>query len=296
FTFHFILMTKRRQKQDVISPSVTNSLSSSGENEEQMSKKICLNPCIRLTKSFFSTDYLKVCREILGKILVRRYFDSETQETTLLKGRIVEVEAYPGGTDKASHSYNGKKTVRNEAMYMSPGTYYVYYIHGRQCCLNISTQGEGTAVLIRALEPLEGIEQMKRNRLKTSLERKRKNDEDKKKNSTPLWATKNDLLCKGPCCMCSAMGITKTDHNQKHMDSDNIDLWFESDHLILNDDQIGTSTRVGIDSSGEESVKKQWRFFIQNSPYVSGKKTIIQMKTTITTTTTTTSKYFDKMN
>src|SRR5260221_13477651 len=108
-----------------------------------------------LTRSFFSRDPRKVARELLGKLIVRR------QGRATLAGRIVEVEAYLGQNDLAAHAAAGR-TARNQVLFGPPGHAYVYFIYGMYFCLNISCQPEGQpgCVLIRALEPMSGIEQM----------------------------------------------------------------------------------------------------------------------------------------
>ncbi|HHS96728.1 MAG TPA: DNA-3-methyladenine glycosylase, partial [Chloroflexi bacterium] len=110
----------------------------------------------RLRREFFDRDTLEVARDLLGRVLVR-VLDGER-----LSGRIVEVEAYIGEDDRASHARFGP-TERNAAMYGPPGHAYVYLIYGVHHCLNLVTGPEGfpAAVLIRALEPLEGVEQMR---------------------------------------------------------------------------------------------------------------------------------------
>ncbi|TMS14812.1 DNA-3-methyladenine glycosylase [Larimichthys crocea] len=105
----------------------------------------------RLGEDFFQQPCLSLSKAFLGKILVRRCADG-----TELRGRIVETEAYLGGEDKASHSAGGKRTERNTAMFMQPGTIYVYPIYGIYFCMNVSSEGEGAAVLLRSLEPLQG--------------------------------------------------------------------------------------------------------------------------------------------
>src|SRR5208282_5445009 len=112
-----------------------------------------------LNRSFFARDPRRVARELLGKVLVR------DRGKLRLAARIVEVEAYLGANDPASHSFAGK-TARNAVLFGPPGYAYVYFIYGTHYCLNVSCQPEGKAggVLFRALEPLEGIEEMARAR------------------------------------------------------------------------------------------------------------------------------------
>ena len=90
----------------------------------------------RLSRKFFDRDCERLAKGLLGKVLCRE-LDGE-----ILKGRIVETEMYPGQTDKASHSFNQKRTGRNGAMFMAPGTAYVYNIYGMYCCFNISSKGD----------------------------------------------------------------------------------------------------------------------------------------------------------
>ena len=110
-------------------------------------------------RRFYNRDTLIVAPELLGKLLVRR------ESSGLLVGKIVETEAYRGVDDPASHSYRGK-TPRNAVMFGAPGIAYVYFTYGNHYCLNAVTEDEGTpaAVLIRAVEPLEGVDLMMRNR------------------------------------------------------------------------------------------------------------------------------------
>ena len=130
--------------------------------------------------------------------------------------KIVETEAYLGGEDKAAHSYNGKKTERNTSMYMESGTAYVYSIYGHVLLFsNISSLGEGAAVLVRALEPLEGIESM-RTRRKAA-----KKDKD---------------LCSGPAKLCQAMEINKTCDRLDIVSCDH--LWVERHRGDRNDIDI----------------------------------------------------------
>lgn len=109
----------------------------------------------KITEEFYNIPCYELANTLLGKILVRKF------EGNILKGRIVETECYLGGEDKASHSYNGKQTPRNEPMFMAPGTSYVYMTYGMYHCFNISAREPGAAVLIRALEPIEGLDYMR---------------------------------------------------------------------------------------------------------------------------------------
>ncbi|WP_319371892.1 DNA-3-methyladenine glycosylase [uncultured Ilyobacter sp.] len=111
---------------------------------------------MKIKKEFYQRDGLIVAKELLGKVLYRK------EGEIIYKGRIVEVEAYLGPHDKASHGYNNRKTNRTEVMFREGGFSYVYLIYGMYNCLNVVTgkQGIPEAVLIRALDPLEGIEEI----------------------------------------------------------------------------------------------------------------------------------------
>ena len=167
----------------------------------------------------------------------------------LCRGRIVETEAYLGGEDKAAHSYNGKRTERNMATFMQPGTAYVYSIYGMHCCFNISSNGEGAAVLVRALEPLQGAENMRERR------KAAKKDKD---------------LCSGPAKLCQAMGIDKSCNKVDLVSCDS--LWVEprATTTPINDVDIVRSVRIGVDYA-EEWAKKPLRFYIKGNPCVSKK-------------------------
>ena len=109
----------------------------------------------KLKEIDFNKSGIALAKNLLGKIITRKLDDGE-----ILSGRIVETEAYLGEIDRACHTYGGKRTERTEAMYMRPGTLYVYFIYGMYYCLNISSQDEGGCVLIRALEPIRGMYQI----------------------------------------------------------------------------------------------------------------------------------------
>lgn len=106
----------------------------------------------KLDRAFYDSPTKELAKNLLGKRLYRVLEDGE-----VLSARVVETEAYLGETDKACHTFGGKRTSRTEPMYMCPGTAYVYFIYGMHFCLNISSKDFGGAVLIRALEPVEGM-------------------------------------------------------------------------------------------------------------------------------------------
>jgi len=192
----------------------------------------------KLTRDFFNRDTIIVAKDLLGKYLVRK-----TKVGNII-GKIIEVEAYLGPKDKASHSYNDKKTKRTEIMYEKPGTLYVYLIYGMYHCLNVITEPEGmpTAVLIRQLYPVEGIEQMVENR-KSQVGKNFKN------------------LVDGPGKLCMALGIAKNEFNGKDCCSNNSHLFFIHGESVM-DENIVANKRIGIDYA-EEAKEQLLRFGIK---------------------------------
>jgi DNA-3-methyladenine glycosylase len=182
----------------------------------------------RLTRDFFIRDTQQVAKELLGKYLVRK-----TKKVVMI-GKIVEVEAYLGPNDKASHSYNYKKTERTKVMFEKPGTIYVYLIYGMYYCLNVITEPEGipTAVLIRQLFPVGGIELMVENR-KIKVGKNFKN------------------LVDGPGKLCMALNITKDEFNGLDSCSNDSNLYFTLGENVLSED-IFVNKRIGIDYAEED--------------------------------------------
>ncbi len=161
-------------------------------------------------------------------------------------GRIVETEAYSGPEDKAAHSSGGRRTQRNEVMYGQKGHAYVYLIYGMYNCLNITVgviAGKPEAILIRALEPVEGMEIMAKRRGTLS---------------------KQVNLTNGPGRRCIAMGISRV---QNMLDLVASPLTVE-DAPLVSSENIVVSTRVGVDYAGEWK-DMPWRFYIKNNPFVS---------------------------
>ncbi|KAF6215819.1 hypothetical protein GE061_000154 [Apolygus lucorum] len=202
------------------------------------------------SRKLHSDDYNQECsvlaQYLLGKILVRKLENGK-----ILKGMIVETEAYLGGDDKASHSYNGKVTERNKPMYAAPGTSYVYAIYGMYYCINISAQGAGAAVLLRALKPLENLEEMRSNRITNKNNPKTLKEVD---------------LCNGPSKLCISFNITKELNNIFMPESDI--LWVEEPHLSDWTPIIKT-TRIGIEKCGAEWAAQKLRYYVFKCPYVS---------------------------
>ena len=199
----------------------------------------------RLSFDFFDKYCLVLSKDLLGKLLVRRL------NGNIIRTKIVEVEAYLGGTDSASHSFNNKCTNRNKAMFMPAGTAYVYNIYGMYCCFNVSSKEPGGGVLIRALEPIDQFDVLKKNR--NLLEKKSVN-------------IKKDLTS-GPSKLCQALNITKELFNETNLCLNN-NLWLESDENEQKF-EIVSAKRINIDYAGEEACNKLYRFYIKNNQYVS---------------------------
>ncbi|KAA0196133.1 hypothetical protein HAZT_HAZT003534, partial [Hyalella azteca] len=179
-----------------------------------------------------------------------------------LSGRVTEVESYLGGDDEASHSHHGKRTPRNEPMYMQPGTAYVYAIYGSYHCFNISSRGAGSAVLIRALEPLEGEERMRdlRDAKRSSA----------KRNSSPGKRTtrlKTHQICNGPSKLCIALSINKDECNKLDLCSSPILFLEEGTHV--SDSEVVTCKRVGIDRVAQPWRDAPLRYYVRGSCCVS---------------------------
>jgi DNA-3-methyladenine glycosylase len=194
--------------------------------------------------SFYNRkDVVKIAKELLGKIIVTRFDEQITS------GRIVETEAYVGIVDKASHSFGGKRTARNEHMYSSAGTAYIYICYGMHQMMNIVTNEKEIpdAVLIRALEPLEGIDIMLKRTGKKFLDR---------------------TLTRGPGNVGKSLGIFKH-HSGLYLLDD--EIYLLDDSKKISDEQIGMSKRIGVDSAGEDGLLP-YRFYVKGNKYVSGKK------------------------
>ncbi len=195
----------------------------------------------KLPHQFYTRPTLTVARDLIGRYLCRRFGNE------VLVGRIVEVEAYLGLRDPASHAYRGR-TKRNELMFGTGGFLYVYFTYGMHYCANVVTEGEGTAgaVLLRALEPVRGIETMEKNRF------------DNGQIVAPSQRIRK--LCNGPANLCKAFAITGRDNGAHLLGSE---IWLAKGKL--NDEVIAASTRVGI----RRGTSSRWRFFLKGNLYVS---------------------------
>lgn len=197
----------------------------------------------KLALSFYNRkDVVKIARDLLGKIVVTN-FDGK-----ITSGKIVETEAYVGIIDKASHAFSGKRTARNEHMYASAGTAYVYICYGMHQMLNIVTNQKEIpdAVLIRSIEPVNGIEIM--------MERTGKKISDK-------------TITRGPGNVGKSLGIYKHHSGLNLLDEE---IYLLDNEEIIPDEQIGVSKRIGVESAGADALLP-YRFFVKGNKYVSGK-------------------------
>ncbi|HEY8889003.1 MAG TPA: DNA-3-methyladenine glycosylase [Clostridium sp.] len=203
---------------------------------------------MKLTREFYARETLQVAKELLGKILVHEV------NGVKLRGKIVETEAYIGSIDKACHAYGGKMTPRLTTLYGSPGIAYVYFIYGMYHCFNVITKEEGfpEGVLIRAIQPIEGLEEMSKLRFK--------------KNYSELTKAQFKNLTTGPSKLCIAMNINK-DNNKQDLCAN--ELYIE-DPVEKEKIQIVVSKRIGIDYA-EEAKDFLWRFYIKDNIWVSAK-------------------------
>lgn len=187
-----------------------------------------------LSRDFYARDTVQVARDLLGRYLVR------AKGRSRMVGRMVDVEAYRGSDDPASHAFRGL-TPRNEPMFGEPGHAYIYFTYGNHYCLNVTTQKSGTpgAVLIRALEPLQGLAAMRRLRPKVS----------------------EVELTNGPGKLTKAFGIDKSLNKVDLTRAGPLFITFGSVETL----RMVRSTRIGI----REGTDRLWRFCIANCPYVS---------------------------
>lgn len=202
---------------------------------------------VKLDRVFYRDNAVELSRKLLGKYLVHVVNNAE------LIGRIVEVEAYMGFEDKAAHSYKGRRTNRTEVMYGEEGHAYVYFIYGMHYCLNIVAAEEeiAQAVLIRAIEPVKGIDNMAYYRYGRSFE--------------GLLKSQVRNMTNGPGKLCKALNITKQ-QNGEDLTGNKL---FICDHKkICEAYNIIEAKRIGIDYA-EEAKDYLWRFYIEGNPYVS---------------------------
>jgi len=202
----------------------------------------------KLSREFYlRADTLEIARDLIGKRLV-----VPTETGMRVSGMIVETEAYLGAIDKAAHSYKNRRTARNEITYAEGGHAYVFFIYGMYFQFNVvcGARNSPHVVLIRALEPVEGVEIMRVRRLR--------------KNRSAKMPDKN--LASGPGKLCIALDITR-ELNGEDLSENRI--WLE-DFRTFSGREIETGKRIGIDYA-EEFAEKPWRFWLKNSEFISKK-------------------------
>ena len=205
-----------------------------------------------LDKSFYQQNTLKIARHLLGCILVHE------SEEGMTSGIIIETEAYLGVSDKAAHSYGGKHTPRMDPLYKRGGYAYIYQLHGHNYCFNVVTEKEDIprAVLIRALEPVEGVKLMvKRRGIEISP--------SKQHVFTDKSFDKLKNLTNGPSKLCQAMDIDTT--------LNGIDLLGNELYIIMGRDlesKIVTTPRININYA-EDDKDKPWRFIVKGNSFLS---------------------------
>lgn len=197
----------------------------------------------KLPLSFYQRkDVVLIARELLGKIVVTNINGRKTS------GRIVETEAYMALVDRASHSFGGRRTRRNEHMYSPAGTAYIYICYGIHQMLNVVTNARDIpdAILIRAIEPMDGIDIMLHRTGKSQL---------------------GHTLTRGPGNVAKALGVF-THHSGYHL-RDN-DIYLADDGYQLPDSAVGVSKRIGVEGAGKDA-SKPYRFYLKGNPFVSGR-------------------------
>lgn len=195
---------------------------------------------MKLPRGFYTdSDVVTVARRLLGRLLV-----VPTRGGQRVSGIIVETEAYRGPEDRASHAFGGRRTARTETMYGRGGTAYVYFVYGMYYQFNVVTAGADVphAVLVRALEPLEGVRVMRRRR----------------------GGGTDRSLTSGPGKLCIALGI---DRRLDRADLLGDRIWIEEGRRIPVS-RVASGPRVGIDYA-EAWVDRPWRFWLRDSPFVS---------------------------
>jgi DNA-3-methyladenine glycosylase len=191
----------------------------------------------KLPLSFYQhEDVLKISRQLLGKYLLTNF------DNFLTGGKILETEAYRAPEDRASHAYGMRRTKRNAMMYEAGGVCYIYLCYGLHSLLNIVTNQEGVphAILIRAIEPIIGIETMLKRRHKDKVDRS---------------------LTNGPGVLAQALGITLS-HNGLLLTGSQI--WIEERGVLIREEEIITSPRIGVGYAGEDALLP-WRFHLKNN-------------------------------
>ena len=199
----------------------------------------------KLDLSFYDRkNVVQVAKDLIGKILVTQFGGLRTS------GRIIETEAYAGVNDRASHAFGNRRTDRSEDLYGPPGTTYVYICYGQHHLFNVKTNKKEIphAVLIRALEPLEGLDEMLRRTGKPFAD---------------------FTITKGPGNLTRAMGLSKIHTGENLLKED---IFIEEDGFHYKRNQITVTKRIGVESAREDA-ELLYRYIVKGNPFVSAKKT-----------------------
>lgn len=196
---------------------------------------------MKISREFYErNDALQISKDLLGKVLVVPAAGGKR-----VSGKIVETEAYLGAPDKAAHAFGNRRTKRTEILFGRGGFAYIFFIYGMYYQLNISAGGEGIpfCVLVRGVEPVEGIEIMRERR----------------------GEMKDTNLTSGPGKLCIAFGIDKTFYGEDLLLGERIRI---EEGEKTKKTEILSGRRIGVDYA-EEYAEKPWRFWIKDNPFVS---------------------------
>lgn len=198
----------------------------------------------KLSADFYrQKNVLQIAKALLGKILITKW------EGIVTAGRIVEVEAYNGIIDKASHAAGGRRTARNEVMYANGGVAYVYLCYGIHHLFNVVTNRAGIphAILVRAVEPVKGITEMEKRTGKKGTDYS---------------------ITRGPGNVAKALGL-HTSHTGYSLSGR--DVFIAADGFAYHEAELAASPRIGVDYAGQDALLP-YRFYVKNNPFISGKK------------------------
>ena len=216
----------------------------------------------KLARNFYlREDTITVARDLLGKLLV---VPDENGER--VSAMVVEAEAYCGIDDKAAHSYGGRRTPRNEVMYGMGGHAYVFFVYGMYHQFNVVTgpPERPHAILIRAVEPVEGIEIIRERRHKRSEPGATAKHWPRFARPEPTGSSADNNLTSGPGKLCIALAINR-DLNGENLRGNRV--WLEDHHTFPND-EIAVGKRIGIDYAGEDA-DRPWRYWVRSNAFVS---------------------------
>ncbi len=221
---------------------------------QNVSASVVASGLARPPAAFFARPAVVVARALLGCYVVRCEGD------VVMSGRIIETEAYVGPHDAASHAFEGRRTPRNEQMYAPPGTAYIYFTYGMHFCCNVSVVRAGypAAVLLRALEPVEGAAHMAARR------------------ACAVTPPEHKLLS-GPGNLCKGLGLDKAFDGENLLTSSRFYITTGGKPLPWPASQVAKTPRVGIGDRGEWT-DEPLRFLIRANPSVSGPKPAVRVK------------------